>query len=88
MAKVAIIGAGSIIFCKTLMLDIMATPGLEGTEFALMAPSTRRTAQVEAFAQRVIRHNQLARHRLGHHRPPRGADAARTTSSRRSRSAG
>ena len=59
MPKVAIIGAGSIIFCKTLMLDIMATPGLEGTEFALMAPSTRRTAQVEAFAQRVIRHNHL-----------------------------
>ena len=40
MAKVAIIGAGSIVFCKTLMLDILATPGLEDTEFALMAPST------------------------------------------------
>jgi alpha-galactosidase len=59
MSKVAIIGAGSIIFCKTLMLDILATPGLEGTEFALMAPSTRRTAQVEAFAQRVIQQNHL-----------------------------
>jgi alpha-galactosidase len=59
MAKVAIIGAGSIVFCKTLMLDIMATPGLEGTEFALMAPSTRRTSQVEAFANRVIAANGL-----------------------------
>ncbi|MHB1357430.1 MAG: alpha-galactosidase [Anaerolineae bacterium] len=59
MAKVAIIGAGSIIFCKTLMLDIMATPGLEGTEFALMAPSTRRTSQVESFAKRVIAQNGL-----------------------------
>jgi alpha-galactosidase len=59
MPKVAIIGAGSIVFCKTLMLDILATPGLEGTEFALMAPSTRRTSQVEAFAQRVIRANGL-----------------------------
>ncbi len=39
MNKVAIIGAGSIVFCKTLMLDILATPGLEDTEFALMAPS-------------------------------------------------
>ena len=38
MAKVAIIGAGSIVFCKTLMLDILSTDGLEGTEFALMAP--------------------------------------------------
>jgi len=59
MAKVAIIGAGSIVFCKTLILDIMATPGLEGTEFALMAPSTRRTSQVEAFAKRVIAENGL-----------------------------
>ncbi len=59
MPKVAIIGAGSIVFCKTLMLDIMATPGLEGTEFALMAPSRNRTPQVEAFANAVIRHNNL-----------------------------
>ena len=59
MPKVAIIGAGSIIFCKTLMLDIMATEGLEDTEFALMAPSTRRTPQVEAFAKRVIEANDL-----------------------------
>lgn len=59
MAKVAIIGAGSIVFCKTLMLDIMATEGLEDMEFALMAPSTRRTPQVEAFAKRVIEANDL-----------------------------
>lgn len=59
MAKVAIIGAGSIVFCKTLMLDILSTPGLEGTEFALMAPSTTRTSQVEAFAKRVIQANGL-----------------------------
>lgn len=59
MAKVAIIGAGSIVFCKTLMLDIMATEGLQDTEFALMAPSRRRTPQVEAFAQRVIDRNDL-----------------------------
>ena len=59
MAKVAVIGAGSIVFCKTLMLDIMATDGLDDTEFALMAPSTRRTPQVEAFAKRVIEANGL-----------------------------
>src|SRR5512138_3005697 len=59
MAKVAIIGAGSIVFCKTLMLDILATPGLEDTEFALMAPSTTRTSQVEAFGKRVIETNHL-----------------------------
>lgn len=59
MRKVAIIGAGSIVFCKTLMLDIMATEGLEDTEFALMAPTKSKTPQVEAFANRVIKHNGL-----------------------------
>jgi len=59
MAKVAIIGAGSIVFCKTLMLDILATPGLKDTEFALMAPTTGRTSQVEEFANRVIKANGL-----------------------------
>ncbi len=57
--KVAIIGAGSIVFCKTLLLDIVQTPGLEHTEFALMAPSRRHTPQVEAFAQRVFAANDL-----------------------------
>ena len=59
MAKVAVIGAGSIVFCKTLILDILATDGLEDTEFALMAPSTRRTPYVEAFVNRVIEANDL-----------------------------
>ncbi len=59
MTKVAIIGAGSIVFCKTLILDILATEGLEDTEFALMAPSTRRTPQVEAFVKEVIAVNDL-----------------------------
>jgi alpha-galactosidase len=59
MRKIAIIGAGSIVFCKTLMLDIMATPGLEDSQFALMAPTARRAAHVEAFAKRVIAANHL-----------------------------
>ncbi|GGD53836.1 alpha-galactosidase [Paenibacillus nasutitermitis] len=59
MRKIAIIGAGSIVFCKTLMLDIMATEALEETEFVLMAPSTAKTSQVEAFANKVIAENGL-----------------------------
>ncbi|NLX35400.1 MAG: alpha-glucosidase/alpha-galactosidase, partial [Chloroflexi bacterium] len=59
MMKVAIIGAGSIVFCKTLLLDIVQTPGLEQTEFALMAPSRRHTPQVEAFARRLFAANGL-----------------------------
>jgi len=59
LRRVAIIGAGSVVFCKTLILDIMATPGLEETEFVLMAPSTGKTSQVKAFLDRVIAHNRL-----------------------------
>lgn len=59
MRRVAIIGAGSVVFCKTLMLDIMATPALEETEFVLMAPSTTKTSQVAAFANKVIAANKL-----------------------------
>ena len=55
--KVAIIGAGSIVFCKTLMLDIMNIAGLGHVSFALMAPSTTRTQYVKAFADRVIAEN-------------------------------
>jgi len=57
--KIAIIGAGSVVFCKTLILDILATPGLKDTEFALMTPSTKRTPQVERFINRVIQKNDL-----------------------------
>lgn len=57
--KIAIIGAGSIIFCKTLILDILATPGMENTEFALMAPTTRKSQNVESFVKGVIAENGL-----------------------------
>jgi alpha-galactosidase len=60
MTKIAIIGAGSIVFCKTLILDVLATPGMEDVQFSLMAPSTRRTSQVADFINRVIRENRLA----------------------------
>jgi alpha-galactosidase len=56
--KIAIIGAGSIVFCKTLLLDVFAS-GLDA-EFRLMAPSTRNTRDVAAFAERVVDANGLA----------------------------
>ena len=59
MKKIAIIGAGSIVFCKTLILDILATPALAAAEFALMAPSTNRTAHVKRFFDRVVKANNL-----------------------------
>ncbi len=57
--KIAIIGAGSLVFCKTLLLDIVQIEGIGHTEFALMAPSTRHTSDVKAFFDRVIEKNGL-----------------------------
>ena len=42
MAKVAIVGAGSLVFCKTLMNDFLATPALAGSEYSLMALTNTR----------------------------------------------
>ncbi len=59
MPKIAMIGAGSVVFTKTLMNDIMATEALRDSEFALMDPSENRLGKMEAFAKDVIRENNL-----------------------------
>jgi alpha-galactosidase len=58
MPKIALIGAGSIVFCKTLLLDLLAS-GLPNLEFALMAPTTSKTSQVLDYVQEVMRRNGL-----------------------------
>ncbi len=57
--KIAMIGAGSVVFCKTLMSDIMATPALADSEFALMSPTESKLRRMEAFGQRMVRDNDL-----------------------------
>jgi alpha-galactosidase len=57
--KIAMIGAGSIVFCKTLMSDIMATPELADSEFALMAPTEAKLKRIEDFGRRMLRDNGL-----------------------------
>lgn len=57
--KIAMIGAGSIVFCKTLMSDIMATPALEGAEFALMSRTAPKLGRMEEFGKRMLRDNGL-----------------------------
>jgi len=57
--KIAMIGAGSVVFCKTLMSDIMATPALADTEFALMSRTEGKLRRMEAFGRRMIAENGL-----------------------------
>jgi alpha-galactosidase len=54
------IGAGSIVFCKTLLMDILATEGLEESTFVLMNRTEPKLKKIEAFAKDVIRENKLS----------------------------
>ena len=57
MAKIAIIGAGSLVFGKTLMADFLATPALAGSEYRLMALTHTRLDKMHSFVQRMIDDN-------------------------------
>ena len=60
MVKIAMIGAGSIVFCKTLLNDMLSTPALQGATFALMSPTESKLRRMEAFARRMVKENGLA----------------------------
>jgi alpha-galactosidase len=54
------IGAGSLVFCKTLMSDFLATPALAGSEYRLMARTRTRLDKMAAFVNRMIKDNGIA----------------------------
>ena len=57
--KIAIIGAGSIVFCKTLLNDMFNTPSLSGFEYALMSPTMGKIEKMKKYAQKIIDKNKL-----------------------------
>lgn len=57
--KIAMIGAGSIVFCKTLLNDMLGTPALAGATYALMSPTESKLKRMEAFARRMITENSV-----------------------------
>lgn len=59
MPKIAMIGAGSMVFCKTLVNDILATEALQDSEICLMSRTKPKLDRMEAFVQRMIKENQL-----------------------------
>lgn len=59
MSKIALIGAGSIIFCKTLLNDMFATPALNGSTFALMGPTMWKLEKMKVYADNIIEKNGL-----------------------------
>jgi alpha-galactosidase len=55
--KIAMIGAGSIVFTKTLMNDMLGTPALAGATYALMSPTESKLRRMEAFTKRMVAEN-------------------------------
>ena len=60
MNKIAIIGAGSMVFSTTLLNDILQTPGLEDTTVALMGPTMSKLKKVEDYTNKIIKKNNLS----------------------------
>lgn len=58
MAKVTIIGAGSVIFSMTLVRDFCVTPGLAGTTLTLMDIDPARLQRVYQLASRYVAETQ------------------------------
>jgi alpha-galactosidase len=54
------IGAGSVVFCKTLMSDIMAADALADSEFALMDLDEPKLQRMESFAKRMLKDNNMS----------------------------
>ena len=59
MPKVAMIGAGSTVFAKRLMIDILSWPELAETTIALMDIDPERLQLVEALARQLVAQQQL-----------------------------
>ncbi len=57
MPKIAMIGAGSVVFCKTLTSDILSTPALRGSEICLMSRTKPKLDRMERFIKRMIDEN-------------------------------
>lgn len=59
MSKIAMIGAGSQVFCKTLVSDILATEALQDSEICLMSRTKPKLDRMEAFVKRMVVENGL-----------------------------
>ncbi|MCX5646797.1 MAG: alpha-galactosidase [Phycisphaerae bacterium] len=57
--KIAMIGAGSLIFCKTLTMDILATKAVQGSEICLMNRTKPKLDKMAAFVKGVVKENKL-----------------------------
>ena len=58
-SKIAIIGAGSIVFCSTLLNDLFNVKELSGFEIALMSPTMSKITRMKNYAEKIIAQSGL-----------------------------
>ena len=75
MPRIALIGAGSIVFTRNLCSDILLTPALQDSTIALMDIDPVRLAQARDLVQAMIDGAAEGAGR-SHPRPPRGGEGA------------
>ena len=59
MAKIAFIGAGSVVFARSLICDVLSFPELAGSTLALMDIDPGRLDLIAALASKTLQENQL-----------------------------
>lgn len=59
MAKIALIGAGSIVFARNLLFDILSFPELSGSTVALMDIDPQRLDMITRLARKIIDQEQF-----------------------------
>ena len=57
--KVALIGAGSLVFARTLINDMLSTPALRDGEFVLMSPTQTKINSLRDYFRKIIADNKL-----------------------------
>lgn len=60
MARIALIGAGSVVFTRHLCSDILLTPSLQGSTISLMDIDRKRLTQARGLVQAIIDRRGLA----------------------------
>ena len=59
MPKIVLIGAGSVVFAKTLITDILSFPSLQEGTLSLVDVNPERLQLIAAYARRLIEQQQL-----------------------------
>jgi alpha-galactosidase len=59
MRKITFIGAGSIVFAKNILIDILSVPELRETKVSLMDIDPKRLEMIEKLANRIVEENNF-----------------------------